>query len=112
MYGLHTAPKGPYENLRNCQVDYFTCRAMGRAFVVLAEAKFVHEKSGNRRNGKAPSNMVAAKLVQPFLPNSGYDAVPPMKAVDSVETFADAALWHGGLHDVGEVTLDRFSFGI
>ena len=52
----------------NRQVAYFTCRAMGGAFVVLAEAKFVHEKSGNRRNGKTPSNMVAANWSSHFCP--------------------------------------------
>ena len=100
MYGTHTAPMDPkHENLR-------IVRSLP------AEAKFSHEKSGNRRNGKAPSNMVAASRVQPFLSNSRCDPVPPMKAVNSVETFAEAALWHSGLHDVGEITLDRFCFGI
>ena len=96
----------------NRPIAYFTCSAMSGGFVVLAEAKFIHKKRGNRRDRKAPSNMAAAKLVQPFLSNSGCDPVPPMKTVDSVETFADAVLWRGGLHDVGEITLDRFYFGI
>jgi hypothetical protein len=110
---LHTAPTvAVTRELANRPLAYFTCSAMGRGIIVLVETKFILEKNGNRRNAKAPMNMVAAMCVQPFLSNSGCDSVPPMKAIDGVETFAEIRFRHGGLHDIGEITLNRICLGI